>query len=70
MYVELTGGRQRGLELVASQIVVPSVAYAATHVREPRLIEVSAEALTAHAAFVARLKDPVWSADGEAQGLR
>ena len=70
VYVELTGGRQRGLELVASQIVVPSVAYAATHVREPRLIEVSAEARAAHAAFVARLKDPVWSADGEAQGLR
>ena len=62
VYVELTGGRQRGLELVASQIVVPAVSYPASHAREPRPIVVSAEVLAAHATFVARLKDPVWLA--------
>jgi DNA polymerase III subunit epsilon len=66
VYVELTGGRQRGLELVASQIAVPAVAYATARARAPRLVVVSAEALAAHAAFVGRLKDAVWLADLDA----
>ena len=63
VYVELTGGRQRGLSLAdAGQIALPAVAYAAIGPRTPVLIEPSEAQLAAHAAFVARLKDPVWLA--------
>lgn len=64
VYVELTGGRQRGLSLAAdgqSEIVVAQ--YAAEGPRTPRLIVVEVAALEAHAAFVARLKDPIWLAE-------
>jgi DNA polymerase-3 subunit epsilon len=60
VYVELTGGRQRGLSLAAQSIVVPVAAYAHTGPRVPRPIVPSAGELEAHAAMVARLKDPVW----------
>ena len=59
VYVELTGGRQRGLTLVASQVETV-FAYARAEGRVPVLIEVDEAALAAHAAFVARLKNPVW----------
>ncbi len=60
VYVELTGGRQRGLSLATSQ--AESVfSYARAERRTPVLIEVGAAQAEAHAAFVGRLKDPVWS---------
>jgi DNA polymerase-3 subunit epsilon len=63
VYVELTGGRQRGLLLAeAGQAVLPAVAYASTGARIARPIVPSMAELAAHAAFVARLKDPVWMA--------
>jgi DNA polymerase-3 subunit epsilon len=63
VYVELTGGRQRGLVLAGiGQAALPTISYAATGPRSPRPITPDAEALIAHAAFVARLKDPVWGA--------
>ena len=63
VYVELTGGRQRGLSLAdAAQVALPTVAYAAAGPRTARLIAPSEAELAAHAAFVARLKDPVWLA--------
>ena len=61
VYVELTGGRQRGLTLVADGAEAqPVVAYGAVTQREPVLIMPSEAALEAHAAFITRLKDPVW----------
>jgi DNA polymerase-3 subunit epsilon len=63
VYVELTGGRQRGLSLAAEgQGEMPVVAYAATGARTPRPIVPSAAELAAHAAFVARLKGSLWNA--------
>ena len=64
VYIELTGGRQRGLSLVddsSKQAAMPAVHYAPLGARTPRLIVPAAEELTAHAAFVAKLKDPVWN---------
>ncbi len=63
VYVELTGGRQRGLSLAEEgQGEMPVVAYAAVATRTPRPIVPSAAELAAHAAFVARLKAPLWGA--------
>jgi DNA polymerase-3 subunit epsilon len=63
VYVELTGGRQRGLSLaVAAQAALPVAAYASAGPRTPRPIVPTAAELAAHAGFVARLREPVWSA--------
>ncbi len=63
VYVELTGGRQRGLLLVDEGAdTAPAVSYAPAGPRRIRLLLPSAAALAAHAAFVARLKEPVWLA--------
>lgn len=69
VYVELTGGRQRGLSLAASaEASLPAVAYAATGPRTPRPIVPSAAELAAHAALVARLKEPLWDSGAPAAG--
>lgn len=61
VYVELTGGRQRGLMLVDEGAdVAPAVSYASAGPRRVRLVVPSAAALAAHAAFITRLKEPVW----------
>jgi DNA polymerase-3 subunit epsilon len=63
VYVELTGGRQRGLSLAAADGgTQPVVTYQMDGPRTPRLIVPSEGELAAHAAFLQRLKDPVWSA--------
>ena len=62
VYVELTGGRQRGLSLAAGKVVVPVAVYAETGPRVPRPIVPTEAELAAHAALVGRLKDPVWLA--------
>ncbi|MBN9511556.1 MAG: DNA polymerase III subunit epsilon [Alphaproteobacteria bacterium] len=59
VFVELTGGRQRGLSLAATLPAMPAVAYAA-RTRTPRPVVPTEAECAAHAAFVARLKDPVW----------
>jgi DNA polymerase-3 subunit epsilon len=59
VYVELTGGRQRGLVLETEQ----GLSFAQYEVpvnRVARLIVPSDEQKTAHAEFVAKLKEPVW----------
>ena len=63
VYIELTGGRQRGL-LLASEDgpALPAVSYQMNAGRVPRPIMPSAAELEAHAAFVAKLKAPVWLA--------
>ncbi len=59
VYVELTGGRQRGLELADGSAFVTQYFYARVE-RTARLIVPGAEALAAHAALVDRMNDPVW----------
>jgi DNA polymerase-3 subunit epsilon len=68
VYVELTGGRQIGLGLVAERIeesaaqeVVTLCAPAGTIVRPPRPHAASAEELERHAAFLATLTEPIWT---------
>ena len=60
VYVELTGGRQRGLELATEDGGGVTI-YSLDHARQARPPMQPTEAeLAAHAAFVAQLKDPVW----------
>ena len=62
VYIELTGGRQRGLGLAgAEQGAMPVAHYAPVGVRTARVIVPSNEDLAAHEAFVGRLKDAVWN---------
>ena len=60
VYVELTGGRQRGLVFIAGRNGA-NVAWTVPADRTPRRIAPTTAELDAHAAFVARLKDPIWS---------
>ena len=63
VYIELTGGRQRGLSLVAERAEAqPVVTYQASSARVPRVVVPSAAELAAHAAFVGRMKEEVWLA--------
>ena len=60
VYVELTGGRQRGLVLAGAAQVEQVYTYARAADRTPRAVVVNAEQIAAHAAFIGRLKDAVW----------
>lgn len=60
VYVELTGGRQIGFDLAESAAVAAVAAAADRTYREPRPHAASADELARHAAFIAKLKDPVW----------
>jgi DNA polymerase III subunit epsilon len=60
VYVELTGGRQRGLSLTLDAGSQPSAVYTHAGPRVARPIMPSAAELAAHQAFVARLTDPLW----------
>lgn len=65
VYVELRGGRQIGLELVADTVETVTVA-AVTFTRDrpfraPRPHCASADELIAHAAFLETVKSPLWS---------
>ena len=59
VYVELTGGRQIGFDLM-EEAVATAVAAAAREYREPRPHAATPEELARHVAFIAKLKDPVW----------
>ena len=66
VYVELTGGRQRGLSLASDNGGNLAIAtYAHTGPRTPHPFVADAAALAAHAAFVKRLKDPLWPVPAE-----
>jgi DNA polymerase III subunit epsilon len=69
VYVELTGGRQIGLGLVAEATLAPeqplSTGLAARAVRPPRIHSASAEELERHRGFVARLTDALWHRLGD-----
>ncbi len=62
VYVELTGGRQRGLELVDDAGAAPVAVYASTGTRTKRPITPNADDLARHSAFLAKLKEPLWNA--------
>jgi DNA polymerase-3 subunit epsilon len=60
VYLELTGGRQRGLSLATQDVRGPVTVYVHTGTRTPHPIVPTAAELSAHAAFLARIKQPVW----------
>lgn len=69
VYVELTGGRQIGLSLLADAAATDRIDGAATTltqlprpVRAPRSHAPSLDELAAHAQFIARMKEPLWAA--------
>jgi DNA polymerase-3 subunit epsilon len=62
-YLELRGGRQLGLGLGAAP-VVQMFAREQALPRTPRPIAVTPEAQAAHEAFLAKIKDPIWSREG------
>ena len=67
VYMELLGGRQHGLGLAATAAVVENSPLLMTPARDsrarpPRLHEPTVEELAAHAAFLAKLKNPLWTA--------
>ncbi|MEE3500746.1 DNA polymerase III subunit epsilon [Acidiphilium acidophilum] len=63
VYVELTGGRQRGFDLAADAGAgLTLVEYQHQGPRTARLITATEEELAAHAAFVSGMKDAVWAA--------
>ena len=70
VYVELTGGRQIGLGLVADTDALEVNAAAGTvRVREPRIPRphhAAAEELDRHRAFIAKLINPLWARFAEA----
>jgi len=62
VYMELTGGRQRGLLLAGPETAAaPVMVYALSRPRTPRFVVPSIAELAAHAAFVAGLKQPLWA---------
>ncbi len=60
VYLELMGGRQVGLSLVAEQTVTAVVRRERVY-REPRPHMPSAEEIAAHEAFIAGIKDAIWT---------
>jgi DNA polymerase-3 subunit epsilon len=63
VYIELSGGRQRGLDLMGAGVDTQATALATgapLDVRPPRPHAPSAAELAAHEAFLAKLKDPIW----------
>jgi DNA polymerase III subunit epsilon len=62
VWVELTGGRQRGLNLEIQQIQMPTAVYVRQAARAARVIIPSAAELASHEVFVRRLTNAVWTA--------
>jgi DNA polymerase III subunit epsilon len=60
VYLELMGGRQRGLELAVQDGGLAAATYVLDRARVPRMVVPTEAELAAHAAFLSRLKDPVW----------
>jgi DNA polymerase-3 subunit epsilon len=62
VYIELTGGRQRGLSLDVSAETFAVAIYEARPDRTIRHIPVSESELARHAKFLERVKNPIWLA--------
>lgn len=72
LYVELTGGRQIGLDMAAPvpvAAVVAAVEVAVPLTRSVPLHFASAEEIARHRAFVSSLADPLWAADEQWQAV-
>lgn len=65
VYLELNGGRQRGLDLAADVARAVADAIGGVAVRPARLFPPSAAELAAHAEFLNKLKDPIWLKAGD-----
>jgi DNA polymerase III subunit epsilon len=63
VYVELTGGRQRGLSLASEVKAAPLTVYTHSGQRTPRPVVPTEAELAAHAAFVGKIKEPLWLAE-------
>lgn len=63
VYVELMGGRQHGLGLVADGSHGPAVMYEGPVNRRVVRVVPTPQELAAHRAFVEELKEPVWTAE-------
>jgi DNA polymerase-3 subunit epsilon len=63
VYLELSGGRQPGLELTENRAAAEVAARAKRPPRAPRPHAPSAQELEAHAALVEKLADPIWLKD-------
>ncbi|WP_206935164.1 DNA polymerase III subunit epsilon [Roseococcus thiosulfatophilus] len=63
VYLELRGGRQLGLTLGAAPFATAALVQAteAAAPRTPRPIQVPEERVAVHAAFLGKLKDPLWN---------
>jgi DNA polymerase III subunit epsilon len=64
VYLELIGGRQPGLDLAADGATGAAVAAIDRPHRDPRPHAPSEDELAAHAAMLARLKQPIWLSNG------
>jgi len=62
VYVELTGGRQRGFSLASEATRAPLVVYEHNGPRAPRPIVLTPEELSAHQALIGRIKESLWLA--------
>ena len=62
VYVELTGGRQRGLELAAAEAAAGAASFVPVGPRRAVLVEPTPAQVEAHRAFLAKVKDPLWTA--------
>ena len=62
VYIELTGGRQRGLSLSVSAETFAIATYEARPDRTIRHIAVSEAELARHAKFLERVRNPIWLA--------
>jgi DNA polymerase-3 subunit epsilon len=60
VYLELSGGRQPGLDLSENRTMAQRAEPSARPHRAPRPHEASPEELAAHAALLGRLKNPIW----------
>ncbi len=62
VYLELVGGRQAGFDLVQAEARAVVAFAGQTQIRPARLLDApSVEELAAHAALLARLKEPLWN---------
>lgn len=62
VYLELTGGRQRGLSLSGPASTLETARYVLSGPRTPRPMVPTPTELAAHSALVSRLKEPIWAA--------
>jgi DNA polymerase-3 subunit epsilon len=68
VYIELTGGRQRGLLLQAAGQTEAVVSYTGPISRRPVLIRPTTGQLEAHVQFLSRITDPLWLTQARIQG--